>query len=655
MANPLQQKSVQRKLVYIVLILVLFTTASVFRRYGVEAYAQELSLREQDRADVDLTGSAIRLSLTGSRGFAMCVLWYWANQAQMKNQWNELELLVRSVTKLQPHFITPWLFQSWNLSYNVSVESDREHDQYFYITRGIELLYEGERQNKNHPDLRFAMGHYTMNKVCQGDKKNVLMSLFNMSCIDPLERDPERFRKLDERTGRTVLNEQAFFDFCSKHPQLVRRLRDKLRCSRPEKVVDFLERNKKVPTYYEDPRPDREQTPPKKDPGQRFPCLPPPRDNPFDPDALTHASRMADYVDYIDGYLVAHAWFAYAQEALPRPDPVMPGRSQPITDRTRQRIPKMTTLIFRMFPARALSYVAERLEQEGWFDDRGWTIDEREASRSQKWFPDRDGVEVGGRLKWGVEFWGRAHKAWQRYGEDNRLLLPETERFDLERKAREFRSSQGVTENDRTRWSREEEVPEPLREGWLAHMILVELNYYTHLTNFRHFYFTSMVEAKPETVQARKRFFEAEQLRLQARRAEALEKYEAPDALPMWKELLETHPDFQKDDMVQEETYEIQQKYLDLVRAVRGPDLKRDLTVQSGVTWMAQAAAPPAAGPRWLPMLTPATLLTQPAAVLELGLVGPFDGNTKRGDPFIRPEVREVARTRAAANRPPGR
>ena len=49
------------------------------------------------------------------------------------------QVLVRALTKLQPHFITPWLFQSWNLSYNVAVEADRLRDKYFYVTRGIEL------------------------------------------------------------------------------------------------------------------------------------------------------------------------------------------------------------------------------------------------------------------------------------------------------------------------------------------------------------------------------------------------------------------------------------------------------------------------------------------------------------------------------------
>src|SRR5260221_105746 len=83
--------------------------------------------------------------------------------------------------KCQPHFLPPWLFQSWNLSYNVSVESDRVRDKYFYIGKGIQLLAEGERANRvrcteprpsdrlepyevGHPDMRYWVGFYYMNK-----------------------------------------------------------------------------------------------------------------------------------------------------------------------------------------------------------------------------------------------------------------------------------------------------------------------------------------------------------------------------------------------------------------------------------------------------------------------------------------------------------
>ena len=122
--------------------------------YGLDAQAEKLSIRDQDLGEGDLTGQAVRLSLVGSRGITITCLWAAAQDKQKKHQWNELELIVRSLTKLQPHFIAPWRFQSWNLSYNVSVESDRVKDKYFYITRGIDLAAEGERNNRNNPDLR---------------------------------------------------------------------------------------------------------------------------------------------------------------------------------------------------------------------------------------------------------------------------------------------------------------------------------------------------------------------------------------------------------------------------------------------------------------------------------------------------------------------
>src|SRR5918911_860715 len=199
MASPYQQQAFRRKLVYIGLILALFTASWLWRRYAVDAQAAELAIREHSRGEVELTGAVVRLLLTGSRGLATCVLWNNALEKQKKNQWNELELLVRSLTKLQPHFITPWLFQSWNLAYNVSVESDRVRDKYFYVTRGVELLGEGERQNRDHPDLRWSIGFYTEHKVCKSDETNVMRSLFDLSKIPPNERDPARFYKQGPR------------------------------------------------------------------------------------------------------------------------------------------------------------------------------------------------------------------------------------------------------------------------------------------------------------------------------------------------------------------------------------------------------------------------------------------------------------------------
>src|SRR6202011_4035012 len=171
-------------------------------------------------------------SLSGARGAAVCFLWSTAIEKQKKHEWNQLELLVRSLTKLQPHFITPWLFQSWNLAYNVSVESDRIKDKYFYITRGIELLAEGERQNKNHPDLRFSMGFYNQHKIGLSDEAITLRCLYQMSCMDPVKRDPARFR-VQDRSNSQLVDLDKFEQFCRENPMLVRRLLESLKKETP--------------------------------------------------------------------------------------------------------------------------------------------------------------------------------------------------------------------------------------------------------------------------------------------------------------------------------------------------------------------------------------------------------------------------------------
>src|SRR5262245_3248131 len=213
MASTLQQQSIQRKLIYFALIVALFTVTLVVRR-GMSAQASELKLREENVGDVELVSSVLRLSLFGSRGAVVCYLWNDAQEKQKKHEWNQLDQRVRVLVKLQPHFISPWLFQSWNLAYNVSVEFDRVKDKYFYIARGIELLAEGERQNRDNPEMRFFIGNYTQSKMGISDENNTLRSFYQMSYIDPILRDPEKLRP------KGVMNWVKFQEFCEQHPFL---------------------------------------------------------------------------------------------------------------------------------------------------------------------------------------------------------------------------------------------------------------------------------------------------------------------------------------------------------------------------------------------------------------------------------------------------
>ena len=75
MAVSFQQQARYRKLAYTGVILVLFTVSLLVRKLWIETKAEQLQLREVDRGEVELTGSAVRLVLTGSRGLATTILW----------------------------------------------------------------------------------------------------------------------------------------------------------------------------------------------------------------------------------------------------------------------------------------------------------------------------------------------------------------------------------------------------------------------------------------------------------------------------------------------------------------------------------------------------------------------------------------------------
>src|SRR6185312_15969204 len=108
--NPLQKAAVRRKSFYFAAILALFTISIFYRgleaktpggessyvwmpfggddrsasgavgnrlaRQTIVSQSRRLELRELDEGEPDMTGEAVRLLLTGSRGFAVTYLWW---------------------------------------------------------------------------------------------------------------------------------------------------------------------------------------------------------------------------------------------------------------------------------------------------------------------------------------------------------------------------------------------------------------------------------------------------------------------------------------------------------------------------------------------------------------------------------------------------
>ena len=75
--------------------------------------------------------------------------------ASASQDWDRMKATVDLITKLQPHFLSVWTFQGWNLAYNVSVEWDAPEDKYDWIKQGIKFLQDGVEKNQQlaRPDL----------------------------------------------------------------------------------------------------------------------------------------------------------------------------------------------------------------------------------------------------------------------------------------------------------------------------------------------------------------------------------------------------------------------------------------------------------------------------------------------------------------------
>jgi hypothetical protein len=145
-------------------------------------------LSQGNLGEIDPASETLKLATLGLRGVAVNVLWNKANEFKKKEDWGNLTATLEQLSKLQPNFITFWKYQAWNLTYNVSVEFDDYRDRYYYVRRGIDFLKDGEKYNKNNPQLLWELGWFIGQKIGRADEKLQYRRLF---------RDDEKFHPED--------------------------------------------------------------------------------------------------------------------------------------------------------------------------------------------------------------------------------------------------------------------------------------------------------------------------------------------------------------------------------------------------------------------------------------------------------------------------
>jgi hypothetical protein len=153
--------------------------------------AQLQSALNRDRAKLDLTRvqplenappllAFTTVALGGFRGLISNMLWIRASNLQDEDKFFEMAQLADWITKLEPHFVQVWIFQAWNMAYNISVKfkdnAPGEYpDRWRWVQRGIELLRdEGLRYNPHEVLLYRELAGFFQHKLGQNlDDANV--------------------------------------------------------------------------------------------------------------------------------------------------------------------------------------------------------------------------------------------------------------------------------------------------------------------------------------------------------------------------------------------------------------------------------------------------------------------------------------------------
>lgn len=113
------------------------------------------------------------VALGGFRGLISNFLWIRANDLQQDDKFFEAAQLADWITELEPTFTQVWLFQAWNMAYNISVKFKENApgvytDRWRWLEHGIELLRDdGLRYNPNNILIYRELGWFFQHKMGQ--------------------------------------------------------------------------------------------------------------------------------------------------------------------------------------------------------------------------------------------------------------------------------------------------------------------------------------------------------------------------------------------------------------------------------------------------------------------------------------------------------
>lgn len=135
-------------------------------------------LSQANLGEIDPASETMRLATLGMRGIAVNILWNKVLHYQKVKDFTSLSATLEQITKLQPNFVRVWVFQGWNLAYNISVEFDDYRDRYYWVIKGIHFIEDGKVYNRDEPTLSREVGRTVSQKMGRSDERAQFRKLF---------------------------------------------------------------------------------------------------------------------------------------------------------------------------------------------------------------------------------------------------------------------------------------------------------------------------------------------------------------------------------------------------------------------------------------------------------------------------------------------
>jgi hypothetical protein len=238
-----------KKIIYGLIIVLLFGAMFPYGAWLAEEKKRK-DLGEAAIGQIDTGSFMMKLFLLGGfRGIVANYLWIRAEENKRDHDWDRLKANVDLITKLQPHFLSIWTFQGWNLAYNVSVEWDAPEDKYDWIKQGIKFVQKGVEHNRRSPDLIWDTAWFYYHKLGFSDESIILRRLFR----DDEEENFKSYR--DPETGINVVKQDNFqlgYGWFSRAVNLVDEGASRLTSGTAQDIL---------PVQYVDPTPQRKGRP----------------------------------------------------------------------------------------------------------------------------------------------------------------------------------------------------------------------------------------------------------------------------------------------------------------------------------------------------------------------------------------------------------